>query len=92
LVKTYGIKVWCYWEHLEEHIGNLGNILKLDQNLWESNENTLGATKNNNPSSLPFQCKNKITLNPLDCMLSLLIIGCMIIMVLKLFVTIFNLG
>jgi hypothetical protein len=45
LVKTYGIKVWCYWEHLEEHVGNLGNILKLDQNLWESNENTLGATK-----------------------------------------------
>jgi hypothetical protein len=24
--KTYGIKTRCYWNTLEEHIGNLGNI------------------------------------------------------------------
>jgi len=23
LGKTYGMKMWCYWKHLEEHIGNL---------------------------------------------------------------------
>jgi hypothetical protein len=23
LAKTYGIKIWCYWEQLVEHIGNL---------------------------------------------------------------------
>jgi hypothetical protein len=27
-VKAYGIKVRCYGEHVGEHIGNLGNILK----------------------------------------------------------------
>jgi hypothetical protein len=25
--KAYGTKVWCYGEHVNEHIGNLRNIL-----------------------------------------------------------------
>ncbi len=25
--KHMGYKKWCYWEHNEEHIGNLGNPL-----------------------------------------------------------------
>jgi hypothetical protein len=28
LGETYGIKTRCYWNTLEEHIGNLGNKLR----------------------------------------------------------------
>jgi hypothetical protein len=27
LSKAYGIKVWCYWEQVEENISNLGNLM-----------------------------------------------------------------
>jgi hypothetical protein len=33
LGKAYVIKVWCYWEHLGEHIENIvGNLLEIDGN------------------------------------------------------------
>ncbi len=37
--KTCGIKVRCYWEHLEEHIGNLmGTRWELKGNMLETKE------------------------------------------------------
>jgi hypothetical protein len=39
-----GYKKWCYWEHNEEHIGNLGNPLGT---LWEDIENSKKNQKNN---------------------------------------------
>ncbi len=39
LAKSYGmIKVWCYWEHIREQIGNL-------RSLWELDENQLGTER-----------------------------------------------
>jgi hypothetical protein len=44
--KTYGIKVGCCGDHVQEHIANLVNILgtswELIGTLKEHNENTLG--------------------------------------------------
>jgi hypothetical protein len=40
--KTYGIKVRCYEEHVGEHIGNVGNILRI---YWEPEGNALGTNK-----------------------------------------------
>ncbi len=37
--KAYGIKVWCYWEHLE---GSIGNLMGTH---W-------GQPKNHNPNLL----------------------------------------
>jgi hypothetical protein len=45
--KTNRIKVWCYWEHLDEHIGNMrepfGNLMRTPWELIEGN--TLGTEK-----------------------------------------------
>jgi len=38
-----GYKKWSYWEHNEEHIGNLGNPLGT---LWEDIENRKRKLKN----------------------------------------------
>ncbi len=49
LGKAYGIKVWCYWEHIGEHIGNLGSSFgNLMKNPWELDGNTLGIAKTQN--------------------------------------------
>jgi hypothetical protein len=26
LGKTYGIQMWCYWEHIEEYVDNFGEM------------------------------------------------------------------
>ncbi len=40
--KAYGIKVRCYGEHVEEHIGNLGNIIEnLMGTHWELRRNIM---------------------------------------------------
>jgi len=52
--KRYGIKVRCYEEHVEEHIGNLRNILGTH---WELEGNLVGThwepRKNEKKSSPP---------------------------------------
>ncbi len=44
-------KVSCYWEHVEEHIVNLGSILRT---YWELDENTLGTKKSKISITLPL--------------------------------------
>ncbi len=48
--KMATIKVWCYWEHIVEHIGNLKNLLG---NLMETLGNLIIKNKqqNKNPSA-----------------------------------------
>jgi hypothetical protein len=43
--KTYGIKARCYWEPLEEHIGNLMGTR------WELKGNMLGTKEKRKKSS-----------------------------------------
>jgi hypothetical protein len=47
--KAYGIKVRCYGEHVGEHIGNLGNILRTH---WELEREHVG-NKRKMKKSLP---------------------------------------
>jgi len=44
-------KVRCYWEHVEEHIVNLGSMLRTH---WELDENTLGTRKSKISTTLPL--------------------------------------
>lgn len=39
-IKVMGGKMWCYWEHLKEHIGNLKNNFKMH---FEHDDNALGT-------------------------------------------------
>jgi hypothetical protein len=50
LGKAYGINLRCYWERLEERLGNVGNLIKIP---WEQDDNTLGIRKNKINSSVP---------------------------------------
>ncbi len=76
--KAYGIKVRCYGEHVQEHIGNLGNILGTERNI---DENTLGPGKNakKNPSLPRQKLKREKKASRLERMLGskiMLPIGC----------------
>jgi len=53
----------CYGEHVEEHIGNLGNILRTH---WELIGNLSGTTENEKNPQLPLKRGKK---KHLECML-----------------------
>jgi hypothetical protein len=57
LGKPYGINLRCYWERLEERLGNLGNLIEIP---WEHDDNTLGTRKKTKKSLCPFPKKKKI--------------------------------
>jgi hypothetical protein len=59
LGKAYGINLRCYWERLEERLGNVGNLIKIPR---EQDDNTLGTRKNTIKSLCPFPKKKKIGL------------------------------
>jgi hypothetical protein len=60
-------KVRCYWEHVEEHIGNMRNMLvnwQLDENrVWGLDENTFGTTKIQHP---PILIERRKKTGPMD--------------------------
>jgi len=81
----YGINLKCYWECLEENLGNLGNDLETPKEHFEKKEK---KPKKIHYPPLPPLPDKKWT--PHECMLSLLI-GCMKLLFPKLSITIFGL-
>jgi hypothetical protein len=68
-----------------------GTTLELEDSFWEHDENTLGTRlPKKNKSTPPFPLKEKMYA-PHKCLLSLLI-GCMKLLLPKLFVSIFGMG
>jgi hypothetical protein len=53
--KENGIKVRSYWEHVEEHIGNLGNMLRTQWKLWM---NIIMESKRGEKKNILIQSRN----------------------------------
>jgi len=88
LDKGYRGKMWCYWEHLKEHIGNLKNDFKMHFWTWmimhwEVGENPLGTSKSKPPSPPPKEKQ----IEPLDVAYHLVSLGCQEFVFITMFVT-----
>jgi len=66
--KTYGIKVRCYGEHVEEHNGNLKNLMKSHWKLERNIVKTHWEPRKNEKKSFPPELKKKKARH-LECML-----------------------
>lgn len=83
-------KLWCYWGYLEEHIGNLVNMLGMSLQTCGNILRTWREQLFEHHTLTPLVYKGKEP-GLLRCMLSHFI-GCTKILFTKLFVTIFGLG